>query len=78
MPLGPREYAVRMPGFGASVRVSTDPNYYEEHADTVELWSPGNPTFPSEPSELNAVGAAAPNLRVLLDGFEISRSAPGS
>jgi hypothetical protein len=31
------------------VRVTTDPVYFEEHADSVELWSPGNPLFPSEP-----------------------------
>jgi hypothetical protein len=44
--LGPREYAFNQPGLGRQVRVSTDPAYYEQHADTVELWSPGNPTFP--------------------------------
>ena len=42
----PREYKFCQPGVAGSVRVSTDPAYYEQHADTVELWSPGNPTFP--------------------------------
>ena len=28
------------------VRISTNPVYYEQTADNVELWSPGNPTFP--------------------------------
>ena len=27
------------------LRVTTDPTYYEEHAESVELWSPGNPLF---------------------------------
>lgn len=49
-PLGPREFRFRQPGLGREVRVSTDPVYYEQHADTVELWSPGNPTFPAGPA----------------------------
>jgi hypothetical protein len=44
--LGPREYAFQQPGLTRKVRISTNPAYYEQNADTVELWSPGNPTFP--------------------------------
>ena len=29
----------------AEVRVTTNPDYYEEHAENVEFWSPGNPLF---------------------------------
>jgi len=57
-PLGSREYAFRQPGLGAQVRVSTDPDYYEQNADTVELWSPGNPTFPELPSAFPAPDVA--------------------
>jgi hypothetical protein len=45
--LGVREYAFREPGLAHEVRISTNPAYYEQNADNVELWSPGNPTFPS-------------------------------
>ena len=45
--LGPREYAFQQPGQTRRVRISTNPAYYEQNADNVELWSPGNPTFPS-------------------------------
>jgi hypothetical protein len=45
-PLGAREYAFREPGLAREVRISTNPAYYEQNADNVELWSPGNPTFP--------------------------------
>lgn len=45
--LGPREYAFQQPGLTRTVRISTNPAYYEQNADNVELWSPGNPTFPS-------------------------------
>jgi hypothetical protein len=44
--MGVREYKLRQPGVSQWVRVSTDPAYYEQHADNIELWSPGNPTFP--------------------------------
>lgn len=30
---------------GERLRVTTDPAYYEEHAESVEFWSPGNPLF---------------------------------
>ena len=45
--MGQQEYKFSAPGMSRAVRVSTDPAYYEQHADSVELWSPGNPTFPS-------------------------------
>ena len=44
-PLGAREYALRAPGMASELRVTTDPDYYEEHTESVEFWSPGNPLF---------------------------------
>ena len=44
-PLGRREYGLLAPGMRERVRVTTNPTYYEEHAESVELWSPGNPLF---------------------------------
>ena len=44
-PLGNREYGLSAPGMTESVRVTTDPAYYEQHSESVELWSPGNPLF---------------------------------
>ena len=43
--LGEREYALRARGMTVELRVTTDLDYYEEHAQSVELWSPGNPVF---------------------------------
>ena len=45
--MGVREFKMRAPGMNDWIRVSTDPGYYEQHADAMELWSPGNPTFPT-------------------------------
>jgi len=42
-----REYSYLAPGMGQPVRITTDPEFYEEHTESVELWSPGNPVFPT-------------------------------
>ncbi|MCY4661756.1 MAG: SNF2-related protein [Acidobacteria bacterium] len=44
-PLGSREYSLQAPGMAEPIRVTTDAAYYEENAESVELWSPGNPFF---------------------------------
>ena len=44
-PLGPREYGLLAPGMAERLRVTTDPAYFEDHAESVDLWSPGNPLF---------------------------------
>ena len=32
------------------IRVTTDPAFFNEHPESVELWSPGSPVFP-EPDD---------------------------
>jgi hypothetical protein len=65
-PMGVREYAFQQPGLGGTIRITTDPAYYEENADNVELWSPGNPTFPpANGDEVSDVGVV--RLSDLLD-----------
>ena len=44
-PMGRREYKLAAPGMRKAIRVTTDPAYYEEHSESLELWSPGNPLF---------------------------------
>ena len=67
-PLGAREYALRAPGMASELRVTTDPDYYEEHAESVEFWSPGNPLF-NPPESLHAPNetTGAQQLAKLLD-----------
>ena len=43
--LGNREYGLTPPDSTDPVRVTTDPDHYREHPDSVELWSPGNRLF---------------------------------
>jgi SNF2 family DNA or RNA helicase len=42
-----REYSYLAPGMSQPVRITTDPEFYQEHTESVELWSPGSPTFPT-------------------------------
>ncbi|CAN5441740.1 hypothetical protein BH09GEM1_BH09GEM1_07340 [soil metagenome] len=46
-PLGAGEYGYLSPGMGEELRVTTDAEFFEAHAESVELWSPGSPIFPS-------------------------------
>lgn len=46
-PLAPREYKYSAPGMREVLRVTTDRDYFDEHASSVELWSPGSPLFPT-------------------------------
>lgn len=43
---GASEWRLSSPGL-PGIRVTTDPAFFEAHADSVEFWSPGGPGFPS-------------------------------
>ena len=43
---GGKDFKYVMPGMRNPIRVTTDPVFYEEHAESLELWSPGSPAFP--------------------------------
>ena len=58
-PMGRREYGLLAPGMTERLWGTTDPEYFEEHAESMELWSPGNalfnpPAFTSRTDELSA------------------------
>ena len=61
-----REYKMLLAGREASIRVTTDPEYYEKYADSVELWSPGNPLFKS-PEIAQAENSVEGTLASILD-----------
>ena len=67
-PMGRREYGLLAPGMTERLRVTTDPEYFEEHAESLELWSPGNPVF-SPPDFLATSDELPPGgtLRDILD-----------
>ena len=63
--MGAREYSLLAPGMSERLRVTTDPAYYEQHAESVELWSPGNPLF--QAPEFVAEGEEFPETATLKD-----------
>ena len=67
-PLGRREYGLLAPGMAQRLRVTTDPAYYEENAESVELWSPGNPLF--HPPDFLAPAPPSPSDKTLKDLLE--------
>jgi SNF2 family DNA or RNA helicase len=40
------EYKYSMPGMKETLRVTTKADYFDQHPDSTELWSPGSPLFP--------------------------------
>ena len=59
------EYAYQAPGMTHSVRITTRPDYFDDHSDSLELWSPGSPAFPSfiaEASLEELAGTSIPTL----------------
>ena len=67
--LGSREYGLLAPGMNERLRVTTDPGYFEENSESVELWSPGNPLFQSpEFTTGQDKPPAEKTLKEILDG----------
>ena len=54
-PLGNRDYSYSWPGMDESVRTTTEAAFFEEHPESVELWSPGSPAFPTPDGLLDVV-----------------------
>ena len=68
-PMGHREYGLLAPGMSEPLRVTTDPEYFEEHAESMELWSPGNPVFIAPELTEGAESDPSPEaLKDILDG----------
>ena len=67
-PMGSREYGLLAPGMTERLRMTTDPEYFEEHAESLELWSPGNPLF-THPEFMTQVDKPQPGktLKDILD-----------
>ena len=54
-PVGSKDFSYLAPGMSAPVRVTTDPDFYDQHSDSTELWSPGSPLFPVLEAVANVV-----------------------
>ena len=68
-PGGKRQYNI-VPASGKPVRVTTDPDLFDAHGDSMEFWSPGSPTFPVSDSQCDI--SKYGTLKQLLDHLEQS------
>jgi len=73
-----RDWSWLAPGMAGPVRVTTDPDYFEQHPDSTELWSPGSPLFPvpdviAAPQELEGL-----DLSCLMRAAGSERAKPGT
>jgi hypothetical protein len=68
-----REYAYLAPGMEKKIRITTDPDYFQEHAESMELWSPGNPVFPAPVEIADRVDLEEDcSINKILDGVNAS------
>jgi len=68
-PLGSRDRSYLAPGMAAPVRVTTDPDYFEQHPDSTELWSPGSPLFPQPDFEASSAELTGTDWGTLISLF---------
>jgi hypothetical protein len=55
-----KEVFYQVQGMNSQERVTVSPEYYQDHLEDLELWSPGNPLFPRTGSESPVVGEDVP------------------
>jgi superfamily II DNA or RNA helicase len=60
------EYAYQAPGMANPIRITTRPDYFDEHSDSLELWSPGSPSFPVPQAEAMQQELAGISISTLL------------
>lgn len=58
-PLGSTDWRLTQPGLPLPLRITTDRRFFDEHAGSVELWSPGSPVFPEPECAEELVDAEA-------------------
>ena len=67
-PMSKREYSLKTPKMRQAVRVTTNPEYYEAHSDSVHLWSPGSSFFtPPEDIQDTNLNPQHRTLKEILD-----------
>lgn len=50
--LGSKDFEYLAPGMKRKFRITTDPEFFDAHPESVELWSPGGPLFPAPESQI--------------------------
>lgn len=50
--LGSQEFSYRALDQLDPIRVTTDPDFYQDNPESTEFWTPGNPLFPAPPDDI--------------------------
>jgi SNF2 family DNA or RNA helicase len=61
------EYAYQGPGMAQPIRITTRPDYFDDHSDSLELWSPGSPSFPALESSATPEELAGSSIAAMLN-----------
>jgi SNF2 family DNA or RNA helicase len=67
-PLGAGEFSYIAPGQTGAVRVTTRSDYFDDHGDSMELWSMGAPCFPTAPIMATTTAISRAEFAALLGG----------
>jgi len=60
------EYAYQTPGMAKPVHITTRPDYFDEHSESLELWSPGSMVFPEAGGDAAQTELPTESLTALL------------
>jgi hypothetical protein len=70
------EYAYQAPGMAKPVRITTRPEYFDDHTESLELWSPGSPSFPAAEAEATTEDLAGSTIAALLSSLAPKETPP--
>ena len=70
------EYAYQAPGMAKPVRITTRPDYFDDHTESLELWSPGSPSFPAAEAEATSEELDGNTIAAILSSAAPKENSP--
>ena len=65
--IGAKDFSYVEPGMRRKIRVTTDPDFFDAHSESTELWSPGSPVFPDVDKPTDLIDLTKNNFSSILD-----------
>ena len=78
MPWNPMRVEQRIvrPGMAKPVRITTRPDYFDDHTESLELWSPGSPSFPAAEAEATSEKLDGNTIAAILSSAAPKENSP--
>ena len=78
MPWNPMRVEQRIvrPGMAKPVRITTRPDYFDDHTESLELWSPGSPSFPAAEAEATSEELDGNTIAAILSSAAPKENSP--